>query len=113
MSNQQLQVAPEDIPFWFTQGKTVDGGTVHGKQISVVGFIARIGELTVSLGGKRMHHARLERGGAERLLDDVVIAAGSFDGDDAVLDGVRGERFANLGDRVVQGWPIVLQRRRI
>ena len=55
-----------------------------------------------------MEDARLEAGGGEGALDEAMIAAGAFDGDEAVKDVVFGEGMTHLSDRRVESGPRVL-----
>src|SRR5450759_2351491 len=54
-----------------------------------------------------MEDGRLEAGGGEGALDEAVITAGAFDGDEAVKDVMFGEGVTHLGDGGVEGGPVV------
>jgi hypothetical protein len=79
MAREQLQVPPGSNPLGLAQGETVNGSAVDGEQVCVVGFVAGIGRLAELLGGEGMEQARLEFGRCECPLDDLVIAARTFD----------------------------------
>ncbi len=52
--------------------------------------------------------ARLEASGGEGTLDEAVIAAGAFDGDEAITELVLGKGVADLGDGGVECGAVVL-----
>ena len=54
-----------------------------------------------------MKDARLEAGGGEGALDEAVIAAGAFDGDEAVAELMVGEGLADVGDGGVEVGSVV------
>jgi hypothetical protein len=54
--------------------------------------------LAILLGDEGVEDARLEAGGGEGALDEAMIAAGAFDGDEAVEDVVFGEGLTHLDD---------------
>jgi hypothetical protein len=54
-----------------------------------------------------MKDSRLETGGGEGALHEAVIAAGAFDGDEAVAELVVGEGLADVGDGGVEVVAIV------
>src|SRR5579862_7838000 len=84
MTDDELQGGPGFVARRFEQRATGDGGAMDGGQIGVVGFVAGIDGLTILLGDEGVEDARLEAGGGEGALDEAVIAAGAFDGDEAV-----------------------------
>jgi len=59
-----------------------------------------------------MEDARLETGGRKGALHDPVIAAGAFDGDDAVAELVLVEGAPDLGDCGVEAGSVVLDHGR-
>ena len=97
MADEQLQGRPGLVAGGFEQGEAGDGGAVDGGQVGVVGLVAGIDGLAELLGGEGMDDAGLEAGGGEGALDDAVIAAGAFDGDEAVAEVVRRRRRGGAG----------------
>ena len=88
MTAEQLQGDVVVGPGRFQEAEAVGRGPVDGRQVGVIGLVARIGGLAVLLGGEGVNQARLEAGLAEGVLDGTVILAGAFDGDDEVLEFV-------------------------
>ena len=89
------------------QSTAGDRGAVNRCQVGVIGFVAGIDGLSILFGGKRMKDARLEAGGGEGALDEAVIAAGAFDGDEAVAELMVGEGLADVGDGGVEVGSVV------
>src|SRR5262245_10575948 len=79
-------------------------------EIGVVGLVAGVNGLTVLLGHEGMQDARLEAGGGEGALDEAVVAARAFDGDEAILELVLGEGVAKLSDGRVEVGTVVSHR---
>ena len=102
MADEQLQGGPGLVAGGFEQGAAGDGGAMDGGQVGVVGLVAGIDGLAILLGDEGMEDAGLEAGGGEGALHEAVIAAGAFDGDEAVAELVRGEGLADLGDGGVE-----------
>ena len=75
---------------------------MDGGQVGVVGFVAGIDGLAILLGDEGVQDARLEAGGGEGALDDLVIASGAFDGDDAIVELMCGKCLADLCDGGVE-----------
>ena len=71
---------------------------MNSGEVGVVGLVAGIDGLAVLLGDEGMEDARLEAGRSEGALHDTVIAAGAFDGDEAVAELVRVEGLPDLSD---------------
>jgi len=92
-----VQGGPGFVAAGFEQGATGDGGAVHGGEVGVVGLVAGIDRLAVLLGDEGMKDAGLEVGGVEGVLDDAVIAAGAFDGHQAITEIVGRESLAYWG----------------
>jgi len=65
-------------------------------QVGVIGLVAGIHRLAILLGDKRMEDAGFETGRRERALRQPVIAAGAFDGDQAVAELVLLEGLPDL-----------------
>ena len=61
----------------------------------------------ILLGDEGVDDAGLEAGGGEGALDEAVIAAGAFDGDEAVVELVLGEGVPDLGDGGVEVGAVV------
>ena len=80
---------------------------MDGDQVRVVGLVAWVAWLTESAGSKRMDDARLEAGGGEGPSDGLVIASGSFDGDELVAEVVLANGLAELADGIVEGGAVV------
>ena len=99
----QLQGGPGFVAGGFEQGEAGDGGAVDGGQVGVVGLVAGIDGLAVLLGGEGVDDAGLEAGGGEGALDEAVIAAGAFDGDEAVAEVVLRRRPGGAGRRRRRG----------
>ena len=102
MPGEQLQFDPALLGRLLCQSKSVHGGSMNGRQIRVIGFVAGIGRLPELFGGKRMNHARFKPGRGEGALGDVVVASGSFDGHKQVSYLVFLDRRAELCDRGVE-----------
>ena len=85
MTDEELQFTPDQIDRSFEQGEAVDGGALNGRQIGIVGLVAGVADLAITLRRERMHDADLEAGRGEGLANDVVVSAGAFDGDDEVM----------------------------
>jgi hypothetical protein len=92
VSGQELEPMVDRIGCGFGESEAVDGGSMDGGEVGVVGLVSGIGGLTELLGGEGMDDADLESGGGEGVFDDMMISSGSFDDDDAVknLMGVAG-----------------------
>jgi hypothetical protein len=108
MADQELKRGPGLVAGGFEQGAAGDRRTMDGGQIGVVGFVAGVDGNAVLLGDEGMENACLETGGGEVTLHGAVIAAGAFDGHDAVAELVLLEGVADLSDRVVETDPGVL-----
>lgn len=108
MADDELQGGPGFIAGGFEQCAAGDRGAVDGGQVGVVGFVAGINGLAVVLGDEGMEDAGLEAGGGEGALYEAVIAAGPFDGDEAVAELVVLEGLPDLGDGVVEARSRVL-----
>ena len=80
---------------WLRAGAAGDGGAVDGGQVGVIGLVAGIDGLAILLGDEGVEDAGLEAGGGEGALDNAVIAAGAFDGDEAVVELVAAEGLAD------------------
>ncbi len=63
--------------------------------------------MAILLGDEGMEDACLEAGGGEGALHEAVIAAGAFDGDEAIAQLVLVEGGADLGEGGVQFGPVV------
>jgi len=87
----------------FQQRAARDGSAVDGGQVGVVGLVAGIDRLTVLLGDEGMKDAGLETGGGKGALHDPVVAAGAFDGSQAVTELVLLEGLSDLSDGSVEG----------
>ena len=107
MTDDELQGGPGFVARRFQQSAAGDGSAMDGGQIRVVGFVAGIDGLSILFGDEGMKDARLEAGGGEGALDEAVIAAGAFDGDEAVKDLMVGEGLSDLGDGGVEVGSIV------
>ena len=103
----ELQRGPGLVAAGFEQGEAGDGGAVDGGEVGVVGLVAGIDGLAKLLGGEGVDDAGLEAGGGEGALDEAVIAAGAFDGDEAIVELVRGKGLADLGDGGVEVGSVV------
>ena len=111
MADDQLQGGPGFIACRFEQSAAGDGGAVDGGQIGVIGFVAGIDGLAILFGDEGMEDARLEAGGGEGALDEAVIAAGAFDGDEAIAELVLGEgwrTWATAASRSGRLWATVV-----
>jgi hypothetical protein len=102
VTDDELQRGPGLVAGGFEEGAAGDGGPVDGGQVGVVSLVARIDGLAVLLGDEGVEDAGLETGGGEGALHQAVIAAGAFDGDQAIAELVVGEGFADLGDGGVE-----------
>jgi hypothetical protein len=107
VADQQLQGGPGFVTGRFEQGAAGDGGAMNCEQVRVIGLVAGVDGLTILLGGEGMQDAGLEAGGGEAALDEAMIAAGAFDGDETVAELVVGKSLPDLGDGRVEGWPVV------
>ena len=107
MADEQLQGGPGVVAGGFEQGEAGDGGAMHGAQVGVVGLVAGIDGLAVLLGDEGVEDAGLEAGGGEGALHEAVIAAGAFDGDEAVVELVRVEGLADLCDGGIEVGAVV------
>ena len=107
LADEELQRGPGFVAGRFEQSAAGDGGAMDGGQVGVVGLVAGIDGLAILLGDEGMEDARLEAGGGEGALDEAVIAAGAFDGDEAVAELVVGEGVADLGDGGVEVGTVV------
>jgi len=108
VADEQLQRGPGFVTGGFEQGTAGDGGAMDGGEIGVVGFVTGIDALAVLLGDERMEDACLEAGGGEGALDEAVIAAGAFDGDESIVALEFGEGLAHLSDGGFESRPLVL-----
>ena len=107
MADDKLQGGPGLVAGGLEQGEAGDGGAMDGGQVGVVGLVAGIDGLAILLGDEGMEDACLEAGGGEGALHEAVIASGAFDGDEAVVELVRGEGLADLGDGGVESGAVV------
>ena len=84
---------------------------MDGGQVGVVGLVAGIDGLAVLLGGEGMEDAGLEAGGGEGALHEAVVAAGAFDGDEAIVEVVVREAcrtWATAASRSGRLWATVV-----
>ena len=102
LADEQEQGGPSFVACGFEESAAGDRGAVDGGQVGVVGFVAGIDGLAILFGDEGMEDARLEAGRGEAALDEAVIAAGAFDGDEAVGELVSGEGRADLCDGGVE-----------
>ena len=107
VADDQLQRGPGLVAGGLEQSAAGDGGAMDGGEVGVVGLVAGIDGLAVLLGGEGVQDARLEASGGEGALHEAVIAAGAFDGDEAVVELMLGEGFADLGDGGVEVGTVV------
>ncbi len=98
VADQQLQRGPSLVARGFQERATGDGSPMDGREVLVVGLVARINRLAVLLGGEGMKDAGLETRCRKGALHEAVIAARAFDGDDTIAKLVLLERLADLGD---------------
>src|SRR5438132_12673868 len=98
LADEQEQGGPGFVAGGFEEGAAGDGGAVDGGQVGVVGLVAGIDGLAVLLSNKGMEDACLEAGGGEGALQEAVVAAGAFDGDESVTELVLVEGGPDLGD---------------
>src|SRR5579859_3627721 len=107
VADDQLQGGPGLVAGGLKQGATGDGGAVDGGEVGVIGLVGRIDTLAILLGDEGMKDARLEAGGGEGALDEAVVAAGAFDGDQAIAESVSVKSGTNLGDGGVEVGAVV------
>src|SRR5262245_33058214 len=107
VADDELQAGPSLIAAGLLQGAAGDGSAVDGGQVGVVGLIAGIDGLAVLLGDEGVNDARLEASGGEGALHEAVIAAGAFDGHDAIAELVCGEGVPHLGNGGVEVGPVM------
>jgi hypothetical protein len=107
VADDQLQGGPGFIAAGLEQGAAGDGGAVEGGQVGVIGLGAGVDGLAVLLGDEGVQDACLEAGGGEGPLDEAVIAAGTFDGHQAIAELVGGEGVPDLGDGGVEVGAVV------
>jgi hypothetical protein len=107
LADEQLQGGPGGVAGRLPESAAGDRGAVNRCQVGVIGFVAGIDRLAILLGNKRMEDARLETGGGEGALDEAMIAAGAFDGDEAVEEVVLCEGLTHLADGGVKSGPRV------
>jgi hypothetical protein len=81
---------------------------VEGGQVGSVGLVTGIGRLAELFSGKGRDDPGLEAGGGEGALDEAMLAASAFDGDDQVAEVVRLEGLAELSDGGGEGGAVVL-----
>jgi hypothetical protein len=98
LADEQLQGGPGDIARRLQQSTAGDGGAVQGGKIGIVGFVAGVDALAVLFGNEGMEDAGFKTRGDEGTLDDAMIAAGTFDGDDAIRELVLGEGLPDLDE---------------
>src|SRR5581483_5082600 len=98
MADEQLQGRPGLVARGFQQRATRDGSPMDGREVLVVGLVARIDRLAVLLGDEGMKDTGLEARRRERALHEAVITARAFDGDHAIVEVVLLERLTDLCD---------------
>src|SRR5260370_30132895 len=99
MADEQLQRGPRFVAGRFLQGAAGDGGAMDGIQIGIIGFVAGIDGLAILFGDEGVEDAGLEAGGGKGALNDAMIPARAFDGDEAAASLLVGEGGAKLSDR--------------
>src|SRR5262249_53825019 len=102
MADDELQGGPGLVARRFEQGAAGDGGAMDGGEVPVIGLVAGIGGLAILLGAKGMEDACLEASGGEGALHQAVIAAGAFDGDQAITEIMSSKSATDLGDGRVE-----------
>src|SRR5258708_33199487 len=102
MADEQLQRGPRFVAGRFLQGAAGDGGAMDGIQIGIIGFVAGIDGLAILFGDEGVEDAGLEAGGGKGALNDAMIPASAFDGDEAVAELVLSEGQANLSNGGVE-----------
>jgi hypothetical protein len=112
MTDQQLQGAPKRIDVRLAQGEAIDGGTMDGGQVGVIGFGVGIGRLTKLFGGVGMNRTSIEGSGGKSILNGVMIAAGAFDRDKQIGKLILLHRVAHLSDSGVQLDAVMVDERR-
>jgi hypothetical protein len=110
---QELKLDVDRMRFVLQQAEPVDRGAVHGEEVSVVGFVAGIGGLAILLGGVGVKDADLDAGRGEGSLDRTVVASGSLDDSDHVLDAVPFGGVTHLLQRRLEAGLVVLHYRRL
>ena len=108
VSGQELESDGEGVGDRLGESEAVDGGSVDGGEVGVVGFVAGIGGLSELLGGEGVDDPGVEAGVPEGLPDDLVVASGSFDGDNQVEDLVRVAGLSNAVDSHFERGLVVL-----
>jgi hypothetical protein len=98
MPNAQLQLPPSLGQSVFQKREAVYGSTMNGLEIVVVGFVAGVSGLPELLGGEGMHQACLESGFGKSIFDGMVIAAGTFDGDQTIAQAELAQGGADAGN---------------
>src|SRR5262245_47817750 len=112
MTDQELKRRPRFVAPELDQREATDRGAMQGRQVGVVGLVARVGGLAELFGGEGVDNAGLEAGGGEGVLDRAVVATGAFDGDQEVFQVVVVDRLAESIDGGVEGRPVVCEGRR-
>jgi hypothetical protein len=102
MSFEQAQGLPVVIQRGLEQGTAIDGSTMDGEQVGVVGFVTRIGGLAKLLGGEGMDDARFQAGGSTGALDGAMVTPGALDGDEEVAEIMGSHGLPDEGDGGVE-----------
>ena len=113
LAGEHLELLVVVGPVRFQQAEAVDRGAEDGRQIGVVGLVARIGGLAVMLGGQRMNEACVKVGAAKGMVDQLMISAGPFDGDDEITQLMDAHGLPYSCDGSVQIFLSVQHRRRL
>ena len=108
MAGQELQGGPSFIAGGFEEGTAGNGGAVHGGQVGVVGFVARVDGLAILFSDEGVYNTGLKTSRSEGALDEAMIAAGAFDGDEAILELKGSKGLADLVHGGLEVGPVVV-----
>jgi hypothetical protein len=107
VTDEQLQGGPGFVAGGLQESAAGDGGAMDGGEVGVVGLVGGVGGLAILLGDEGVKDACLETCGGESALHQAVIAAGAFDGDEAIAELVGGKGGADLGNGGVEVGAVV------
>jgi hypothetical protein len=101
------ECGPEFVAGGLGEGEAVEGSAVHGEEVAVVGLVVGISDLAELFSSEWVDNAGVEGRGAEGALDEAMVAAGSFNDDEQVLEVVVVHGLAELSDRVGEAGAVV------
>ena len=113
VSGQQLEPDVGGIGFGLRQTEAVDGGAMDGGEVGVVGLVAGIRGESILFGGVGVDDADLEPCLPEGAPDRAVIASGTLDDHDRILDVVAVHCGAHGQDGGIEGRSVVLDGGRL